>query len=52
MSKRIIGNSKVTRRYQVTLPKAVRDQFNFEIGDLVVFTVSKDGELIVKKVQV
>ena len=52
MSKKILGNSKVTRRFQITLPKDVREQFNFEIGDLVVFTVSKDGELVIKKVQV
>lgn len=52
MKKEILGNSKVTRRYQITIPKGVRERFNFEIGDLVVFTVSKEGELVIKKVQI
>ncbi|MFH0897548.1 MAG: AbrB/MazE/SpoVT family DNA-binding domain-containing protein [Candidatus Bathyarchaeota archaeon] len=52
MSKKILGNSKITRRYQITLSKDVREKFNFDIGDLVVFTVSQDGELVIKKVQV
>lgn len=50
--KKILGNSKVTRRYQVTLPKNVREKFGFEIGDLVIFTLSKEGELVIKKVQI
>ena len=52
MSKKILGNSKVTRRYQITLPKDVREQFNFEIGNLIVFTTSKEGELVIKKIKI
>jgi len=49
--KEILGNSKVTRRYQITLPKGVREEFNFNMGDLVVFTLSMEGELVVKKIK-
>ncbi len=49
--KPILGNSKVTRRYQITIPRSVRERFSFEIGDLVVFTLSREGELVLRKVE-
>ena len=49
--KEILGNSKVTRRYQITLPKGIREELNFNIEDLVVFTLSREGKLVVKKIE-
>jgi len=51
IKKEVLGNSKVTRRFQITLPKGVRERFKFEIGDLVVFTLSREGELVLKKIE-
>ncbi|OYT39173.1 MAG: AbrB family transcriptional regulator [Desulfurococcales archaeon ex4484_58] len=43
-----LGESKVTRRYQVTIPKTVRVFLEIKEGDMVVF-VLKDGEIVVRK---
>lgn len=46
--RRIIASSKITRRFQITLPKDVRERFKFEEGDLVLFVV-EDGKLLLEK---
>lgn len=48
VKRRILGNSKVGRRFQITIPKTVRNIFAFKEGDLVVF-VEEDGKLTLTK---
>ena len=50
---RILGTTKVTDRWRISLIKAVREEFNnegepVEIGDRVVFKV-KDGKIIIEQ---
>lgn len=42
--------SKLTAKYQATIPKEVRTKLGLEAGDRVMF-VEKDGEMIIKKVE-
>ena len=45
---KILGTSKVTRRYQITIPKAVRAFLEVNQGDIIVF-VFKNGEIVIRK---
>lgn len=38
----------MTRNYQVTIPKPVRERFRFDEGDLVVF-ILEEGRLLIEK---
>lgn len=49
---RILGTTKVTDRWRISLIKAVREEFEaeddpIEVGDLVVFK-KKDGTIVVE----
>jgi len=44
----VIGSSKITRKFQLTIPSAVRKRYNFEMGDLVLF-VEENGKLTITK---
>jgi AbrB family looped-hinge helix DNA binding protein len=46
--KEILGISKITYKFQVTLPKRVREKFNFKEGDILVFA-EENGKLIIAK---
>ncbi|AGK61314.1 looped-hinge helix DNA binding domain, AbrB family [Archaeoglobus sulfaticallidus PM70-1] len=48
MEERILGLSNVTKKFQVTLTKDVRDILGVNAGDKIVFVI-KDGEVIVRK---
>ena len=49
MTKRVIlGLSKITYKFQVTIPKRVRERFGFKEGDILVF-IEEDGKLIIAK---
>jgi len=49
MTKRVIlGLSKITYKFQVTIPKRVRERFGFKEGDILVF-IEEDGKLIIVK---
>jgi len=48
VNRKVLGNSKVGRRFQITIPKNVRDTFPFKEGDLVLF-IEEDGKLILTK---
>ena len=48
VKRKVLGNSKVGRRFQITIPKNVRDAFDFKEGDLVLF-VEEDGKLTLTK---
>jgi AbrB family looped-hinge helix DNA binding protein len=43
-----VGTSKVTRKFQATVPKAVRKQLSLDYGDLLVF-LKEDDEIVLKK---
>ena len=45
-----MGISKVTRNYQVTLPKDVREIEDIRIGDKLIVT-AKDEEIVMKKIR-
>ena len=46
--RRVIASSKITRRFQVTITKEVRERFNLKEGDLMLFVVEGDRLLIEK----
>jgi len=48
VTRRVLGNSKVGIRFQITIPKEVRNTFNFKEGDIVLF-VAEDGKLTLTK---
>lgn len=48
MKKRILSTSRLTRNYQVTLSRTIRDKLDVDRGDLVVF-LEEDGIIIVEK---
>ena len=48
VKRKVLGNSKVGRRFQITIPKNVRDTFLFKEGDLVLF-IEEDGKLMLTK---
>lgn len=43
-----LATSKVTRKFQATVPKAVREQLSLGNGDLLVF-LKDHGEIVLKK---
>jgi len=43
----IVGASKITARYQVTIPEKVREFMKIEEGQTLVF-VDEDGKIILK----
>lgn len=43
----VIGESKITSRGQVTLPKGVRDKFGLKPGDVLYF-LEVDGSIVLK----
>jgi AbrB family looped-hinge helix DNA binding protein len=43
-----LGTSKVTRKFQATVPKAVRKHLSLDDGDLLVFLKNRD-EIVLKK---
>ena len=47
VSLEVVGKSTITGKYQLTLPKRVREFLNAENGDLVVFL--KDHDVILVK---
>jgi AbrB family looped-hinge helix DNA binding protein len=45
-----IATSKLTRKYQATIPAAVREVLNLEAGDTVAFDI-EEGQVAVRKSQ-
>lgn len=48
---RILGASKVTAKYQVTIPEGVREFLNVKIGDQMAFIEEKNKIYIMTKVE-
>jgi bifunctional DNA-binding transcriptional regulator/antitoxin component of YhaV-PrlF toxin-antitoxin module len=47
---KIIGTTRVTKGWKISLIKDVRDKLNAELGDKLVFYESDKGEIVLKKV--
>ena len=45
-----MASSVITRKGQVTIPKVIRDEVNWQEGDRLVFVV-RDGEVVLKHLQ-
>lgn len=45
----LLGNSKVAAKFQVTIPKAVREIRELETGDLLVFVREHDDAVSIKR---
>ena len=45
--KEILGMSKITYKYQVTIPKKVRERFQFKEENTILF-VEENGKLYIK----
>ena len=48
MAKEILGTSKLSHKFQITIPKDVRERFSLSAGDLVVF-LDESGKLVLGK---
>jgi antitoxin PrlF len=46
---RILMNSKLTSKYQATIPKKIGDALRLKAGDSITFQVLKNGTVIIKK---
>jgi len=46
--RKVIGSSKITRKFQLTIPSDVRRRYHFKIGDLILF-VEEDGKITLSK---
>ena len=44
LAKEILGSRKLSHKFQVTIPKEVRDRFEIDAGDLLVFA-DENGKL-------
>ena len=47
MSGKVVGTTKISYKYQITLPKDVREHYKFKVGDLIVFE-REDGRLFIR----
>ncbi len=45
---KVLGVSKVTRKYQVTIPKIVREKLEITENDLIIF-IEENGKITIKK---
>ena len=48
MSKQILGTSKMSSKFQVTIPKEARDRFKLDAEEILVF-IDSDGALLIRK---
>ena len=48
MGREILGTSKVSYKFQVTIPKDVRERFRLSAEDIVVFA-DDNGKLVMSK---
>lgn len=44
-----MGTSKLTSKYQATIPKQVRKILKLKAGDSITFQIAKDGSVTIKK---
>ena len=47
--KRVLPSSRLTSKFQATIPTLIRDKLNLKAGDTIAFHV-KDGEIVLRRV--
>lgn len=48
LARQILGTSKISSKFQVTIPKEVRDRFNLKAEEILVF-LDDNGKLVLGK---
>lgn len=48
LTKEILGTSRISSKFQVTVPKEVRDRFRIKAEDILVFS-DEDGKLVLRR---
>jgi AbrB family looped-hinge helix DNA binding protein len=48
LAKEILGTSKISSKFQITVPKEVRDRFGFKADEILVFA-DDNGKLVIRK---
>jgi len=48
VKREVLGVSKLTYKFQITVPKEVRERFQLKEGETVVF-IEEDGKLVLAK---
>jgi len=48
----IVLESKVTRKFQVTIPREIREALGINIGDKVIWEIGQNGVAILRKAEV
>ncbi|MFX0067228.1 MAG: AbrB/MazE/SpoVT family DNA-binding domain-containing protein [Candidatus Hermodarchaeota archaeon] len=43
-----IASAKITTSYQVSIPQDIRKHLKAEIGDLLLFFINNEGEVVIK----
>lgn len=47
-NREVLGLSKITYKFQVTIPKKVREEFDLKEGDMIVFLKEGNKLVIIK----
>ncbi len=48
MSKEILGTSRISTKFQITIPKDVRDRFKLNADEIIVFW-DESGKIVLRK---
>jgi AbrB family looped-hinge helix DNA binding protein len=48
LTREILGTSRMSSKFQITVPKEVRDRFKIKAEEIVVFS-DEDGKLVLRK---
>ncbi|MHB1908334.1 MAG: AbrB/MazE/SpoVT family DNA-binding domain-containing protein [Nitrososphaerales archaeon] len=51
MAKEILGTSKLSHKFQITIPKEVRDRFKLKAGEIIIFSDENDKLVLGKNIQ-
>ena len=44
-----MSNSKLTSKFQTTIPQDIRSTLNLKAGDRIIFEITRDKQVIIKK---
>ena len=44
-----MAHTKITSKYQATIPKEIRKALKLQVGDIIIFEVLDDGSIVLKK---
>ena len=48
MKKEFVGSSKITRNYQITIPKRIREKMKLKQGDILAFYM-ENGKIVIRR---